>query len=556
MTFRQRRHEKATTPEPEAVRGLRADHPALLNGRPLFSESIADEADVARIFISGFNNRKIGARVRKGAWAGMSIYTLTLPERTTCPRSCHMWADCYGNAMPFARRHAPGDGLEMRIARDIADLARKHDGGFVVRLHVLGDFYSLRYVGLWLTLMARHRELHIFGYSARLPQSEDKETRAIGAAITALNTRFPDRACIRFSQPAADANLQPGGAIVVNSVEEARSLRAIACPAETDDTACCATCGLCWSPQARGKTIAFLRHGLGASSSRAMASEASRTDADNYRRVASVPLIGIRRAPVVTPPVFLNVRPSELFVDETYQRSLTRSSMRLIETMVRDWDWRRFKPPTVAKDERGRLCVIDGQHTAIAAASHGYLETIPVMMVSADSIAERARAFIGQNRDRLAMSQSQIHHSAVVAGDADAVALAACCKAAGVRILKSARPSQRYQPGETVAVSAIARAIKANGVMDVTRALRLLAPSVAPITAAHLRAVLHLLLAPEYIGTVEDAALARAVAGLGIDGGLASAKRTAAAGNMRTWESLAVIYFRAAQTSLSACEAA
>jgi hypothetical protein len=36
---------------------------------------------------------------------------------------------------------------------------------------------------------------------------------------------------------------------------------------------------------------------------------------------------------------------------------------------VANWDWRRFKPPVVARTATG-LEVIDGQHTAIAAASH------------------------------------------------------------------------------------------------------------------------------------------------------------------------------------------
>ena len=40
-----------------------------------------------------------------------------------------------------------------------------HPNGFAVRLHNLGDFYSLQYVALWRRLLARHPALHVWGYT-------------------------------------------------------------------------------------------------------------------------------------------------------------------------------------------------------------------------------------------------------------------------------------------------------------------------------------------------------------------------------------------------------
>src|SRR5690606_16737895 len=103
----------------------------------------ADE--VENIFVSGVNNRKIGKTIQKGPWRGLPIFMLTLPERMTCPETCHMLAACYGNAMPRAKRILPGPELEKRIRKDIARLAERYPNGFVIRLHILGDFYSEEY---------------------------------------------------------------------------------------------------------------------------------------------------------------------------------------------------------------------------------------------------------------------------------------------------------------------------------------------------------------------------------------------------------------------------
>ena len=61
------------------------------------------------------------------------------------------------------------------------------------------------------------------------------------------------------------------------------------------------------------------------------------------------------------------------------------------------------------------LKVIDGQHTAIACASHPSIELIPVMIVEAADTAVQAAAFVGQNTERLGVTALQIHRAAVVA---------------------------------------------------------------------------------------------------------------------------------------------
>jgi len=190
----------------------------------------------------------------KGEWAGMPIYTLTLAERTTCPRQCFMFGRCYGDAMNWARRHEHGSALERRLTEEVAAKAAEHPKGFVVRLHVLGDFYSAAYVLHWMDLLRQHKELHVWGYTAR----SIRHDTAITLMIEWMNDLFWDRCNIRFSSD----HPYPGGATVQKSVDQLQVHKdVIICPAELHKSECCATCGLCWSKNAREKTIAFIEHG-------------------------------------------------------------------------------------------------------------------------------------------------------------------------------------------------------------------------------------------------------------------------------------------------------
>ncbi|MDE2469723.1 MAG: hypothetical protein KGL35_13545 [Bradyrhizobium sp.] len=216
----------------------------MTDGRTLFRKSVVSAADSPRLLIPGENQRKLGSHVVKGPWKGMPIYALTLEERATCPKSCHHWRSCYGNNMPFARRHELGPDLEEGIVREVRALAAKHPGGFVVRLHVLGDFYSPTYARVWEQMLWAHAALHIFGYTGRPRDS------VIGQAISAMNRESGGRCVIRFSTP-------DGGPMTATTIERP----GIVCPVQTGRTDCCGTCGLCWSPAMRDKAIIFLDHG-------------------------------------------------------------------------------------------------------------------------------------------------------------------------------------------------------------------------------------------------------------------------------------------------------
>lgn len=230
------------------IKALAADHPAALAGRTLYEARRQWAGFEGRVLKDGHNSRKIGRFVTKGRWRGMPIFTLTLEERATCPRSCDHWLDCYGNKMNWSNRLLPGDALERRLDAELSQLQRVFPGGFVLRLHVLGDFYSEAYVerrGAWLD---QHPALRVFGYTARPPSSE------IGAAVDRLNTAHPDRWVVRFSNAAVG---ELGAKTIYREPEAPRVAEGIVCPAQTGRTDCCGTCGLCWGTKAN---IAFVAH--------------------------------------------------------------------------------------------------------------------------------------------------------------------------------------------------------------------------------------------------------------------------------------------------------
>lgn len=223
----------------------------------IFPSTVAASKDSPRFLVSGHNNPKLGKMVLKGPRTGWPIYQLSLEERATCPRSCEQWSTCYGNAMHLARRHTPDAEFLRYLIAEVTTLCRSHPEGLLLRLHTLGDFYSVEYVYVWGSLLSQFPQLHVFGYTARRIGDPDPETDRIARAIDVLTTNAWDRFAIRTS---GTRSLARSRSIVVDADPQEPDV--IVCPAQTEQTEACASCGLCWASSARDKTIAFLKHGM------------------------------------------------------------------------------------------------------------------------------------------------------------------------------------------------------------------------------------------------------------------------------------------------------
>lgn len=229
------------------MRTLSPDNPALKSGRSIFwAKQVKAPEDVKNMLQPASMNAKLGAgktTITKGAWKGMPLYQLTLEERKTCPKTCQQWANCYGNNMPFGNRiDHEDDKFYTTLSGEIAKLDSKHPSGFVIRLHVLGDFYSVRYVNFWGKKLKEFPTLRIFGYTHRA------KTSSIGKKIHALNAS--DRFWVRWS----DA----GGEMSANVDKLDGTLgEGIHCPQQSGRTASCLSCGMCWT---KVKAIRFSAH--------------------------------------------------------------------------------------------------------------------------------------------------------------------------------------------------------------------------------------------------------------------------------------------------------
>ena len=251
------------------------------------------------------------------------------------------------------------------------------------------------------------------------------------------------------------------------------------------------------------------------------------------------------QAPATGLPEFLWVAPTDLVVDDAYQRSLSRRSLNLIRRIAEDWDWRRFKPPIVARTDDG-LEVIDGQHTAIAAATHGGIETIPVMVVQAVSQSDRASSFVGHNRDRLTMTPQAVHFAGLVSGDMDALAVQRVADAAGVNLLRHPPSFGVFKPRDCLALARIYSLVTARGPTRAREVLSILAAAeLAPIADFQIHAIEHLLSEPEYKGTLSHDELTKALIAVGSDL-KRQADVLAAEKRVSRWRACAVVIYRRA----------
>lgn len=157
--------------------------------------------------------------------------------------------NCFGNKMQFAQRMShkhPRFGSA--LAENVRRLGEEHPGGFVVRLHVLGDFFSVAYVRLWEGLLDSVLPLRVFGYSARW----DVQADPVAAALVPLAVRRWSRFAMRFSDAPVD---ECSTVSIEHPVQKPK--HAFLCPEQLGRTESCSTCAACWSTK---KPVAFIQH--------------------------------------------------------------------------------------------------------------------------------------------------------------------------------------------------------------------------------------------------------------------------------------------------------
>lgn len=218
----------------------------------IFPDRVFEPDGAELVLKDGCNNAKIGGDVLVGRLKGAYIATLTLEERATCPTTCAMWRGCYGNVMPHSRRWNGGEALERQIIEEVGIACDKNEK-VLIRLHILGDFYSEAYLQVWADLLDRHPNLYVFGFTAW-----DVDT-PIGRGVAWLRKHAPDRFMVRTS-----GRTGKWGSFTLPFPTEAKMIGdAIVCPEQLDamkgspEGKHCGNCAACWSCD---RPIAFIEH--------------------------------------------------------------------------------------------------------------------------------------------------------------------------------------------------------------------------------------------------------------------------------------------------------
>lgn len=210
-----------------------------------------------------------------------------------------------------------------------------------------------------------------------------------------------------------------------------------------------------------------------------------------YRKILPVPgFIGEGNDPG-EPPLQIWVTLDQLVVNEDYQRDLSKQAMKAICKMAQTWDWGKFTSPNVAPtDYEGVYELVDGQRTAIAAATNGKIEKIPVLLSKANLLKDKASNFIGINNSRIPLTRAAIFTAELAAQDETAISVECALSETGARILTVPPTKNIFKVGDTMAIGALKNIVLSK---NADRLKRLLSVAVggeaAPISANLLKAL-------------------------------------------------------------------
>ena len=269
---------------------------------------------------------------------------------------------------------------------------------------------------------------------------------------------------------------------------------------------------------------------------------------ENLRAINPIGIAGIEiHVPPTGAPAFEWVDPTTLFIDPAYQRDISERGLRQIRRIVSDFDWVKFKPPICAFAEangKSVLKVVDGQHTAIAAASHPLVDLIPVMLVDAPDGISQARSFIGHNTERLGVTNLQLHQARLAAQDEDALTLELVCARAGITVLKAPYSGSASKPRETTAISAIGAIIAKHGSITARRILETIANAeMGAITIQQIKAAEMLLTDAQYSDKITEEDLTSAIVDMLFTAD-EEAKLFAATHKTTFWKALGIVWFQ------------
>jgi uncharacterized protein (UPF0216 family) len=251
------------------------------------------------------------------------------------------------------------------------------------------------------------------------------------------------------------------------------------------------------------------------------------------RRITPLPLPDVAPRDLGPRPAVEWCAPTDLYVDDTYQRDVTKRTIRVVRKAIDEFSWARMKPPIVVRVD-GLFHVINGQHTAIAAATLN-VPLIPVIVVQAETMSERAGAFVSHNTDQVKVSSIDVFHAMVASGNEEACEIQGAMHRAKVR-LRTFNQTSAVAEGDTMAIGTIRQVYQRRGVKTTRLVLQVLVDAKrCPISAPEIKAVEHIIC--ELKRGIDLTELARIIRVDG-DAGLRSAHSHSKVGRIPVWKAL------------------
>lgn len=129
-------------------------------------------------------------------------YAFNLPAVTTCPGAGQCKAFCFAaseqkrylSAATYRRRSlalSKGLDFEATINHEIKGLIKRHGlGGFAIRAHASGDFYSAEYARRWARIARQNPSVQFYAYTKSIPIARYVDWPANFCLILSLGGRF------------------------------------------------------------------------------------------------------------------------------------------------------------------------------------------------------------------------------------------------------------------------------------------------------------------------------------------------------------------------------
>lgn len=177
---------------------------------------------------------------------------------------------------------------------------------------------------------------------------------------------------------------------------------------------------------------------------------------------------------VGAPSSLENVPVGRLTVDPSYQRATdSRQSRNIIAGMVKEWNWALCQPLVVSRRDDGALLILDGQHRHAGAVARGDIPFLPCSILSSLDLQGEAKTFVELNTKRQKLSQAQVFHGMLAAGDPQAKAVLELIEQSGWRLART-KGTDNWKPGDLECAPALVMIYNAKGPDPVSFALNTL----------------------------------------------------------------------------------